>query len=448
MGQGRPVGLGKRRRFWSLGRRVPAGLLDSGMASIATFAVGVYAVRSFDSSELGAYALVFSAFLMAAVVPKSLVFVPARVRLLALPPQDRAAASVLTLPAGARVAMVASLLVALSLIGAGLADLVSFAVPLVVTAIVTAWLSPLQDHVRGLMHLARKSWSAAIVSTLQMTTVGLTLLLSHRGGVDARWTVFGALAVANAVSLIAAIALARSRKVEFDQEPFTVRELIGSGKWFLSINLVTGLVDFLGKTLVTVLATAAVLGVAEGARVAARPLAVFLLGVSAVMIPGSLEAGHDGDSEKARRVWRLYALGSLVVTAVYGGLGGFDWSFNPMVSLVPTGYTVPGLVAAMIAATALKSLIFPLKGEMTGAGREREMAAIELVAGVMYLLSCFLVLIIGAFVIPLAIATQAVARWVGYRVVLPRHYRGDITPVLSTNGPRTAEYPPQDPSIK
>jgi ABC-type glycerol-3-phosphate transport system permease component len=66
-----------------------AGLLDAGLASLATLAVGVYAARSLSAAELGTYALFFSAFTVAAVLPTQLLLVPAEVATLLEGPHER-----------------------------------------------------------------------------------------------------------------------------------------------------------------------------------------------------------------------------------------------------------------------------------------------------------------------------------------------------------------------
>ena len=56
---------------------LPAGLLDAGFASLARLIIGIYAARALTVSDLGAYALFFSAFVFAIVVPMQFVLVPA-----------------------------------------------------------------------------------------------------------------------------------------------------------------------------------------------------------------------------------------------------------------------------------------------------------------------------------------------------------------------------------
>lgn len=77
-----------------------------------------------------------------------------------------------------------------------------------------------------------------------------------------------------------------------------------------------------------------------------------------------------------------------------------------MAELLPIAFTIDWLVPATINATALQSFLLPLRGEMTGGGREREMSVIEFLAAFGYVLSCSFAGVIGAFAIPLAMASQ------------------------------------------
>lgn len=409
------------------------------MASLGTFAVSVYAVQNFSASGLGVYSLFFSAFLLASVVPRSIVFIPCNVQLLALEPKQRRSAYSLTLPPGSAVSLLSGLFVLIAIPSAIQTGHVEFVGPMTVTAFVTAWLSPLQDHIRHLLHLGEASWGAAVVSVVQAIVVGVALVLAVTLDLDPIWIPFGALVIANLLSLSTGIAIAKSKGDALTIQRFQIRELISSGKWFLLVNIITRVADFVGRLAIVWVATAAVLGVAEGARVASRPLAVFLLGISAVVVPKSMEAGHDGSHQTAQRISRLFGVGVVVASVLYLLAGGLDWAGNPMVDLVPIAFTVDGLVPAMIIATALQSVLLPKRGEMTGGGREREMSAIESVASVGYVLSCALAGEIGAFAIPIGIGAQTLLRWFGYQSVLPRHYRsmrgtapssglGDYTP--------------------
>src|SRR5665811_1076973 len=62
---------------------VPAGLLDSSLSSLATFAIGIMAATQLPLEALGVYSLFFTAFLLATVVPTQLIFLPAEIAALA-----------------------------------------------------------------------------------------------------------------------------------------------------------------------------------------------------------------------------------------------------------------------------------------------------------------------------------------------------------------------------
>ena len=73
-----------RIQMRSLLRVVTAGQLDAGFASLATFAMGLFAVRVFDATTLGAYALFFAAFFFAVEFPRQLGFTPSEIWVLSL----------------------------------------------------------------------------------------------------------------------------------------------------------------------------------------------------------------------------------------------------------------------------------------------------------------------------------------------------------------------------
>src|SRR5687767_896214 len=56
---------------------LPTGLLDAGLASLTRLIVGIYAARTLTVSDFGTYALFFSAFILATVLPTQFVLIPA-----------------------------------------------------------------------------------------------------------------------------------------------------------------------------------------------------------------------------------------------------------------------------------------------------------------------------------------------------------------------------------
>jgi hypothetical protein len=59
--------------------KIAAGVFDAAFASLATFGIGIFAIRHFEPAVLGSYALVFAAFSLVVIIPRELVFVPAEV---------------------------------------------------------------------------------------------------------------------------------------------------------------------------------------------------------------------------------------------------------------------------------------------------------------------------------------------------------------------------------
>lgn len=407
----------------SIRKRLPAGILDSGFASVATFAIGVFAVRYLDAAALGIYSLFFSAFMMASIVPSSLIFTSARVRLLALPAPQRLRAYPQTLRVGLPTSIVAAFLVGIAIPSALATGHDEFAVPMTLTAFVAACLSPLQNHIRGLLHLGGASWGAAAVSAVQAAVVAAAVGIAMLADVSPVWVPFGALVIANGISLLVGMAIAQARGDDPPMKLFVFRELGRSGAWFLTMNMISRASDFLGRTIVVAVAAAEVLGVAEGARVASRPLAVFVLGVSAVIVPRSMQVGRDGDRDAGRRIARLANLGVLGLAIGYLMVAGFTWEWNVMARLTPIGYTVAGLVPASILATALQGMMFAERSELIGGGKEKQLTAIELVASGGFVASGLLAGVIGPFVIPLGMAVASLTYLIGYRITLARHYR-------------------------
>jgi hypothetical protein len=132
---------------------LPAGLLDAGFASLARLAVGIYTARALTVSDLGAYALFFSAFVFASVVPMQFVLVPAELATLSAARPERLAllrqSWRIGTPASVATAVLASVAAPL---GAEAPTRVLW--PLRWTMTACTALTPLQEHVRRVLHLA------------------------------------------------------------------------------------------------------------------------------------------------------------------------------------------------------------------------------------------------------------------------------------------------------
>jgi O-antigen/teichoic acid export membrane protein len=409
---------------------LPAGLLDAGFASLARLAVGIYAARALTPSDLGAYALFFSAFVFALVVPMQFVLVPAELAALSAVHRERLAlvrqSWRIGIPTSAATAAVAS-------VAAMLAAEASARVlwPLALTTTACATLTPLQEHVRRVLHMAGISWHAAMVSVVQVGGVVAALALLAWTGAPAAWRPFGALTIATALSLGAGLLLASRRQPLSTLPRYAVAALMRSGKWLLAIEAITAGATFLASVIVSRLDTPAALGYAEAARIVGQPMFVLAVGLSAVLNPRAMEAGAGRDRAAARHVARPYTALLAAVGLVYAALTVAPWWGNPLARLVPQAYVVAGLVPATVASFVLFGLPIIPRSELTGARRERVLPQVGLVAGVLQCAAALSAVWIGAFARPLGVALFAAVLLVGYA----HHQRQ----VYGEGEPRSAE---------
>ncbi len=366
-----------------LRRAIPAGLVDSGFASLATLAVGLYAARVLDAVTLGVYALFVSAFLMATVVPGQLMFVPAEVEAVSHPVDRRLSLlgrSVFlgswVAAAGGGVGVVMAWLLAPAGADAGVVTaLAATVLPLMV-------LSPLQDHVRRMLHVAQDSWAAAIVSVVQFLGVLVAVAAIDASGAGDHWVPFGALAVANAVSLTLGLGLARHRAQARASVQLRPAELMRAGRWYLLSALGPAAAGFASAALVAALAGAEDLGYAEAARVVGQALLVFAMGLQAVMGPRSMEAAAQRDRREADRLARIFTRLMLLVGVGFLVFLSVDWPGNPLSALIPQAYEVRALVAITAVANIAHALAIPAGAELMGGRQEARMAKIAVVGSI------------------------------------------------------------------
>jgi O-antigen/teichoic acid export membrane protein len=392
---------------------LPAGLLDAGFASLARLAVGIYAARALTVSDLGAYALFFSAFVFASVVPMQFVLVPAELATLSADRPERLALLRQSWRIGTTVSVAAALLASLAAaLGAEAPTRVLW--PLALTMTACAALTPLQEHVRRVLHLAGISWHAALVSLIQLGCVALVLVLLTRARVPAIWRPFGALTIATVVSLGAGLLLARRRRPASRLPRYEMTDLMRSGRWLLAIEAITAGATFLASVIVTRLDTPEALGYAEAARIVGQPIFVLAVGLSAVLNPRAMEAGASRDPAAARHVARPYALLLAIVGLLYGALTAAPWWGNPLAELVPQAYVVAGLVPATVASFVLFGLPIIPRSELTGARRERVLPRVGVIAGVLQCAAALTAVWTGAFARPLGVALFGAILLLGY----------------------------------
>jgi O-antigen/teichoic acid export membrane protein len=402
------------RRLPGIARDVPAGLLDAGMASLAHFVVGVASVNLLGEADLGVYAVFFAAFMVSAIVPQFLVFTPAEIIAVAEPVESRLRCvwQSLRLGVGPTVIGAFSMVIAAAATASDTDSQVTVA--LLVTGGIAVLVSPAQDHVRRLLHIAKRSWSAASVSVVQFIVVVIGIGGMLAIDVPAPWIPFGALAAANIVSLSVALVLARPEASSESGVKLSFSELVQSGRWLLATALVPFAAGFAGSLLIVKLAGPEALGLAEAARVAAQPILVLAVGLNAVLGPRGMEAASLRDRPMAHRAQRIYLTLIATMGAGYLLIVGHAWVGNPMVYLVPVAYSVSGLVAVTIVAHILTAASVQYSSELMGGRKEIELTKISFLVSPVLLLGSATAAVTGAFARPISVIMESSVRLVVY----------------------------------
>lgn len=407
-------------------RAVSAGMVDAGLASLATFMVGLVAVRLLAPAVLGAYALVFAAFNLLAVVPRDLLFTPFEVAAVGCPRERRLAVFRQSIRLGGGMAVLAALSLSLWIVAAPPGVPAGALTALTVTGAACTLLSPVQDHLRRMQHLAGRSWAAAAVSGVQVAAAVGTLWMLLRLGVSPWWIPLGSLAAANLASVTFGLLI--SARWIGGEGPGKVLDLAGtlrSGRWLLLTGLGSPGAGFLVGVLIAHLAGAEALGYAEAARIVGQPVLVLSLGLAATLGPRLMEAARERNPERAARIGRGFVLLVAAATAAYVVLVGYPWRWNPLLYLVPGAYEIAGLVPALVLATALNGAVLPGRFELLGAGREREVAGVNLSGGALSVCLGATAAVTHSFAMPLGFLAVATVRWIGYRRALRTVYGAD-----------------------
>jgi O-antigen/teichoic acid export membrane protein len=398
---------------------VPAGVLDAALSSVATFAIGFYAARAFVPRDLGAYSLVFTAFLLTTRFPAQLIFKPVEIAAVSMPRAVRLALLRHSLRLGAFPAVASALGISLWILLAPATIPSNVISALTITGIVCSFVSPIQDHVRHMLHLGDASWGAAGVSAVQCGVAAATIGLLVRVGVPSCWIPFGALAAANAVSLSVGLLLCFGDLTPVREGPeLRFTELTRSGRWLLVVALLPTGAAFVAAALVTHLASPAAVGFAEAGRVLGQPPWVLSMGLAAVLGPRSIQAGQRGDIRAARKVSRLFAALMLLLGLPYLVLVGVAWPWNPLRHFVPNAYHVSGLVFLSVLGNMVIGMDWPYRSELIGAGRASSLAKVEAAANGMRVAVATTAVFLGSFAIPVGYIVLALARSAGYRIAL------------------------------
>jgi len=338
------------------------------MSSLGSFFMGLYATRYLTDSALGVYALFYSCFIALCIVPTNLVFTPAEVRSTDVVRPRRAELLSQSLRLGGPPAFATALLVPLVLFipaQVSLGTRIGFAVGATAVTI----MSPMQDHVRRMLHQSGQSWISAQVSAIQALTVLVTLLLAIVVHLPAAWVPFGALTLANVVS--GTFGYARSGAGRRAPLILSLKELLRSGRWLALSGIVSTAGQFINVAILTAIVGSAAAGHVEATRVLAQPVTVVVVGLLAVLNPELMAATRARDVTKLIRYLGLFfALVSAVLVA-WIVIVGFKAPWNPVPHFLPRSYDVPKLLPAMIVSEGTGYTVLAFITIAVAAGRER-----------------------------------------------------------------------------
>jgi hypothetical protein len=396
-----------------LRQKLPAGIVDASLASLATFAAGLAAVRWLSPAELGTYSVIFSAFLVGSLLPGEIVYTPIQVSMISLAARERMGGIVHSLGNGIPPALLGTVFI---LVAAGLiwwrsdptAD-----IELALTGILLTVISPMQDHLRRGFHIAERSWVAAAMSGAQLVAVALALLIMRSAAVDPAWAPLGSLVIANTISLSVGLLLSQRAWSVHPTSPIVTV----SGRWLAASSITAYGGTLVASVIMTLVAGPEIVGFAEAARVAAQPVLVVTTGVAAAMASRHLRAAAESDREAAMHVNRSFLLVVAVAGITYLFLAGFAWSLNPLFALMPSAYQITFLVPITILSNLVLSVTSPLRDQLIASNMEVRMAKIDFASLVIPAVIAATAGVTGAFARPYGIIGQNVFRIFRYRSV-------------------------------
>lgn len=388
--------------------KIAAGLADAGLSSLAGLGAGLYAAHFLSPALLGAYSIYFAAFLLGGFTPVMLYLLPVRVSALEHDEASRLSLLRPTLLRGALISGVAGLLTPFAGVFAlgelSPADLV----PLALTAAVFVLLSPLQDHLRAMFHLAGQPWRAVWVSAGHLSVLCLSVLLLHNAPIAGQWVPFGTLALANAASLLLGLWLAQDAGRALPGPLDSMMSLFKSGWPLLVSTLLPVWAQFLGGGLVAALTSVDNLGYSEAARVVAQPIHVAALGLGQALTPLLMQAVQARSPRGVERGRRLFVAGLAVCMLAYVPLVSVSHALNPLAAVLPNAYHLEALVLVSIAAIFVFDLTHLPKTELAAERSGHRLVVPTVVASGAHL--AFVAVsarTLGAYSIPLGILINA-----------------------------------------
>ncbi len=417
---------------------IPAGVVDTGSAAVATFAVGVFAVRTLAPDSLGVYAVFFAALIVANQAPGLLLLQPVEVHAVGLPLRARLGVVATSLRLASLAPLTAVLVAAVvsssvgSLTSRG--DVLAYAV----TFVLAASIAPAQEHLRRMLHVANRSWDAALASIVQIPAVVGSLTILSISDVPDPWIPFGALAAGHLSALAVGYSLIRRRVTTRVAEALPLRPLLSTGRWLLAGGLGPPIGAVIVGILVGRLASPASVGFSEAARIVGRPLLVFATGLFAVMGPRFMAAGVSGDRTSARRDGVLMAMALSAAALLYAAVIQVGPSSAALEGWLPKAYEIGWLILVVLVANLALALGWAWRFELIGRGRESHVGLIDIAASASMVVVGLAAPTLESFAIPLALLSYSTWVLIGYRYLLGserKRSESSDSPVVRVAGP-------------
>lgn len=265
-----------------------AGFGDSAASALATFSVGVFAIRLLPSEGLALFSLFMTGFITCALLPQQFVFMPSRIRSNLSDERRRPVIRI-----DLRLALPTSLSAAIIVLSFGLPLIdhvgTSQYLAMGISASIATVLGAVQTHIRASMHVLDEHGTAACTSFIALGIVLTLLAVSEVSNLDA-WVQFalpfGALALGYGLSSVLwALTARRHAKIAKHPLPKLRERLLYVGPdvsvqltWYCLSLLVVAL---LGPTQLAEL---------EAARVVAAPIFILASGLTAFALPTVIRA--------------------------------------------------------------------------------------------------------------------------------------------------------------
>jgi O-antigen/teichoic acid export membrane protein len=373
----------------SLRKTLPAGVIDAGFNSLATFAVGLTATRILEPALLGVYAVFYTAHLVGIAVPWYLIYTPAEIRAIEREMDQRLPILRQSIFLATGPSLLTGLAILMALVVVRSQASTSQLLGLAWTAAVATVLIPAQAHVRRMLHIAGSSWLAATTSATQLVASTAAIFALLAADVPNVLVPFGALAIATLISILIGLVLAAPWRRRSHQR-LNMTDLVTTGRWLLVTGVLPAVAGFVAASLISHLASPEDLGFAEAARLAAQPLFVLVTGLNAVLGPRSMEAAHRHDRVTARYLERVYIVIVLAAAAGYVAVAGVGFAMPP-------------------------------QRELLGGHLEKKLAKIEVLSSAFLVLTAATAFATKSYARPASVAAQNLWRNI--------HYRRDLQPL-------------------